>query len=782
MDMIRNQRSSLANVSKSTPRLLWRVAFLLSTTSVALAEPVQSVITDTPAGRAGFPSRPQAPADAPNVLVVMTDDVGFGASSTFGGAIPTPNLDRVAQDGLRYTNFHTTALCSPSRAALLTGRNHHAVESGHVPDLATGEPGYTSVLPPSAATIAQILRRSGYNTAFLGKNHNVPSWENGPLGPFNQWGNGLGFDYFYGFHGGMTDQFRPSLIENTQPVPTPTDPDYFLDRDLVDHAISWIEMQRTTGSKRPFLLYLAPGTAHAPLQAPRAWLEKFRGQFAGGWDAYAKETFARQRQLGLIPANAVLPPRPSGIPAWSSLTSTQKRVYARYMEAYAAALACFDDQFGRLLDRLKQDNELSNTLILFVQGDNGATPEGGLNGAVNYLGHTNTDRDLAWADQHLDEIGGPASYPVAPAGWAVALNTPWPYYKLVASRLGGMTNGLVVSWPARISQRGIRHQFTDLTDIAPTLYDAIGISLPAEIDGVAQMPFDGHSIVSTFAGPDVATSHTRQYFEIQGNAAIYDNGWLLATRMADNNTPGNIVADPDKPWLLFDLTRDPTQQVDVAKKFPKIADRLRQIYDAEALRNHVDPRAIGLERIFSYNRPEYGNLPGRYVFKPGPWVYGEGTFPTVLNRNWTITANLTVPERGASGTLVTQGGWFQGWGLLVRNGVPQFLYRRGDMPELITRLVAPAALPLGRHTVAVNAKRDQSGVSGTFTMTIDGTNVASSKVDSLFAFKFGNEPAVIGRDNGTMLDGDPYPFAWPAQLSITVDAGPISIPTTAIRR
>lgn len=769
---------SAARITKSFRGALHcSVAILLCSAGAGFGAPQQAVVTDTPAGRQGFPPRAEAPANAPNVLIVMTDDVGFGASSTFGGAIPTPNLDRVAQNGLRYANFHTTALCSPSRAALLTGRNHHAVGAGHVPDMATGEPGYTSVLPRSAATIAQVLSRNGYNTAFFGKNHNVPSWENGPLGPFTQWGNGLGFGYFYGFHGGMTDQFRPDLFENTQPVPTPTDPGYFLDRDLINHTISWFDMQHTTGSNRPFLIYIAPGTAHAPLQAPRAWLEKFRGKFSEGWDVYAAETFARQKRLGLIPRDAALPPRPPGVPAWASLSPAQQRVYARYMEAYAAALACFDDQFGRLLDHLEQNNELSNTLILFIQGDNGASPEGGQNGAVNYLGRTSPDRELAWAEQHIDDIGGPASYPVAPAGWAVALNTPWPYYKAVASRLGGTTNGLVVSWPAKIPQRGVRRQFTYLTDIAPTLYDAIGIAPPAEVDGVAQMPFDGQSMLPTFASANAPTLHTRQYFEMMGNSAIYDNGWLLATRMAPSNQAGHLAAAPDQPWLLYDLLRDPTQTTDVAAQHPDVAARLRAMYADEARRNHLEQRSAGVERLFSYNRPEYGNVPGRYIFRPGSWVYGEGTFPSLLNRDWTITADLVVPPTDASGTLVTQGGWFQGWGLLMRNGIAQFVYRRGDMPELITRLVAPSALSPGRHRVAVTARRDQGGPSGTFTMVIDGATVASSKVPSLYTFKFGNEPAVIGRETGTTLDGDPYPFVWPAELTVSLDMGPISIPS-----
>jgi arylsulfatase len=472
-----------------------------------------------------YPPAASPPAGAPNVLIIMTDDVGYAASSTFGGAIPTPTFDRLAADGLRYNNFHTTALCSPTRAALLTGRNHHAVGFGSVADLAQGEPGYNSIMPKSAGTIGQALSAAGYDTAWFGKNHNVPTWQSGPLGPFDQWASGLGFRYFYGFNGGLTNQFFPALIENNNTIEPPKRPGYILDRDLADHAIAWLRMQQTESGGRPFLLYYAPGTAHAPVQAPADWIARFKGKFNAGWDVYRQETFARQKRMGIIPANARLTPLPPNVKPWANLSTDEKRVAARYMEVYAAMLAHCDDQIGRIIDELQHTGQLDNTLVIYIQGDNGASPEGGAIGSFDYAGQlgggAGAGQELAHALAHLDEIGGPRSFEVGPAGWAVAMDTPFPYYKLIASHLGGTTNGMVISWPSRIKSRGIRSQFTDVTDIMPTVLDAAGISPPVMLNGVAQQPFDGTSVAYSFDHPEAPERHTIQYFEIFGNAALY---------------------------------------------------------------------------------------------------------------------------------------------------------------------------------------------------------------------------------------------------------------------
>ncbi|RYY29090.1 MAG: arylsulfatase [Sphingomonadales bacterium] len=725
----------------------------------------------------GYPAEPRAPAGAPNVLVIMTDDVGFAASSTFGGGIPTPALDGLAAQGLRYNNFHTTALCSPTRAALLTGRNHHAVGFGAVADFAVGQPGYHSIMPKSAATIAQVLRSNGYNNAFFGKNHNVPTWQSGPMGPFDQWGTGLGFDYFYGFHGGATNQFAPDLIENTKAIEAPREPGYILDRDLADRAISWLRMQSTQGGGKPFFLYYAPGTAHAPLQAPQEWIERFRGRFDGGWDVYRAETFARQKRLGIIPKNAKLAPLPAGIAPWASLTPDQKRVYARYMEVYAAALAYCDNQVGRILDDLRARGQLDNTLIMFIQGDNGASPEGGENGAMNYNGRLTPAVEFAQALARLDEMGGPNSFPVPPAGWAVAMDTPFPYYKVVASRLGGIRNGMVVSWPKAIRQTGIRSQFLHVTDIAPTIYEAVGIMPPKTVNGVEQQPIDGISFRYSFDQPAAPTRHRAQYFEILGSAAMYEDGWLAATRIQPSDKPGHLIADMESPWLLYDLNTDFSQTTDVSAKYPERLAHLRGLFDREAKRNHVYPMTNKpFDSILPENRPEPANEPGRYVFYPGDWFYPEGTFPSILNRDWTVEADLDVPVNGGSGALVTQGGQFSGWGLVMRQGIPNFLYRLSDTPETLSRLTASAPLAAGPHKVTIRFASDGAGLGqgGALVMLVDGREVAKTHLARTASFKFGREDAMIGRDAGTPIDDYPLPFTYDGTLrSVTVEIGAV---------
>ncbi|MFT3967705.1 MAG: arylsulfatase, partial [Sphingobium sp.] len=731
-----------------------------------------------PAARpAAFPVQPVAPKGAPNIIVILTDDVGFASGSTFGGAIPTPTMDRLADNGVRYANFHTTALCSPSRAALLTGRNHHAVGFGGVADFARGEPGYNSVLPRDAATLGRILKANGYDTAWLGKNHNVPSWESGPNGPFDRWATGVGFDYFYGFHGGYTSQFRPDLIENRTQVPVPEQKDYILDRDLADHAVGWLDMQRTQAPDRPFFLYYAPGSAHAPLHAPADWIARFKGRFDAGWDVYRQETFARQKRLGIIPAHAALAPLPPGIPAWDSLTPDRKRVYARHMEAYAAALAYCDDQIGRVLDRLKATGQLDNTIVVYIQGDNGATPEGGLGGTINYAGPVAPAEELRRSLARIDAIGGPDSYPVHPAGWSNAVNTPYPYYKVDASRLGGTTNGLVISWPKGIAERGVRQQFTHLVDVVPTLLELGGLARPASIDGVVQKPLDGVSFAYSLRRPDAPGRHHVQYFEIAGTAALYRDGWLAATPVRTRNAGGE-ASDPQKgPWQLYDLAADPSQTVDVAARYPRRLRELRSLFDREARRNRVYPiESNTTALLMAENRPEALSTTGRHILYPSPYRYPEGAFPSLVNRGWTISAGLDAPGGGGEGTLITYGGRFSGWGLVLLRGVPTFLYVRSDDAASTTRLAAPAPLDRGAHQVAVAFTQDGPGVGkgGRLVMNIDGRQVAETRLPATVAYKFQLEDGSVGHDNGTALTADyraPFPFTGTLR-SVTVDLQP----------
>jgi arylsulfatase len=445
-----------------------------------------------------FPQEVEAPKGAPNVLLVLTDDVGFGASSPFGGPLPVPTLDKLAANGLRYNNFHTTALCSPTRAALITGRNHHSTSTGIVMEMGTGYPGYHTLMPKSTATVARVLKGNGYSTAWFGKNHNVPDWHTSPAGPFDLWPTGLGFEYFYGFLGGDTDQWHPALFENTRPiVPPDHDPNYILDRDLADHAISWIREQKAVAPHKPFFLYYAPGTAHAPHQAPTEWLAKFKGQFDQGWDKVREETLERQKKLGVVPPSTKLTPRPKEIPAWASLSADQKRLYARMMEVYAGMLAFFDHQIGRVLDAIDQLGERDNTLVIFIQGDNGASAEGSLQGTTNELAVllNGVPEDLPYLLSMIDKLGGPETYNHYPVGWAHATNTPFQWTKQVASHFGGTRNGLVISWPKRIQATGeIRTQFSHVIDVVPTILEAAGIPMPVEIDGVKQKPIEGVSM------------------------------------------------------------------------------------------------------------------------------------------------------------------------------------------------------------------------------------------------------------------------------------------------
>lgn len=748
----------------------WRIrgiiGALMAATSFAQAD----------AAAAGYPAAPAAPAGAPNVLVIMTDDVGFASGSTFGGAIPTPTMDRLAQNGLSYSNFHTTGLCSPSRAALLTGRNHHAVGTGTVTDLARGEPGYTSIIPKSAATLAQVLKSNGYDTAAFGKNHNVPTWQSGPLGPFDQWMSGLGFDYFYGFHAGHTDQFSPALIENNNMIEPPRQPGYILDRDLADHAVRWLHAQRALSGGRPFFLYYAPGSAHAPLHAPPEWLARFRGKFDEGWDVLRARTFQRQKRLGVIPANARLAPMPPGVKPWASLTADEKRFSARLMEAYAAALAYCDDQMGRMIEALRQSGQLDNTIVIYVQGDNGATVEGGEFGMINYAGRFLQADDLASQLPRLDDIGGPKSYPVAPLGWMMAMNAPFPYHKVIASRLGGITNGMVVSWPAKIAARGVRRQFTHLVDVMPTILQLTGIKAPESLNGVAQRPFDGTSFAYSFGSADAAEPHRTQYFEIFGNAALYRDGWLVASPVQPLGLTGTRVPALAEKWQLYDLRSDFSQTEDVADRHPAKLREMRAAFEAEARRNHVLPVSSDNQRyLLPGGRPEVTNDPGRFTFVPSEFRYPRGTFPSINNRNWSIEAELEVPPAGGEGMLVTQGGRFSGWGLLLHRGVPVFLYRTSDTDASLTRLPSPSALLTpGLHRITLSFTVDGPGLGkgGSLAMKIDGTNVATGRLNETVPIRFSEEDATIGHDTGTpLIDDYQLPFLATGLRSVTIELG-----------
>ena len=690
-----------------------------------------------------YPAQPQAPANAPNVLLVMTDDVGFGASSTFGGPVPTPTFDALAASGLRYTAFHTVAMCSPTRAALLTGRNHHAVASGSIADVSSDQEGYTSVIPKGAATIGRVLHDNGYDTSFFGKNHNTPVWENGPMGPFDHWPNGMGFDYFYGFNAPFADQFHPDLIENRNAVRPPDQPGYILDRDLCDHLIHWLRVQHTVRPDHPFFAYYASGATHSPHMAPQDWIQRFKGKFDQGWDRLREETFARQKAQGVIPANAVLTPRPDVLPAWDSLSPEMKRVYARMMEVAAAQLAYFDFQMGRVTQELKAEGQLDNTMVIYIQGDNGATFEDrvGSNQELRVIaGAEATDAELA---RDIEKHGGPESFANYPAAWAWATNTPYQWAKRVASHLGGLRDGMVISWPKRITQVGqVRTQFSHVIDVAPTIYEAAGVAPPKVVDGVAQMPLDGVSMVYTFDHPEAPGRHREQYFELLGNRSYYKDGWIASTIPGNMPWDNSGKVDPRSfKWALYDLSTDWTQSKDVAAQYPKKLAELQADFDKAARKFHVYPLDANLlARMAPGVRPS--PIAGRssFVYYPGDTRYTAQAFPAV-GAGWTITADVGVDGGPAQGPLLVQGDHFGGQALILDQGRPTYLYNPGDLQHLV-RLQAPAALSAGHHQVqlVLTAERGQKG--GAVEMKVDGQTVASLK--SEFALG-GRGAAYVGR-------------------------------------
>ena len=704
-----------------------------------------------------FPQPPAAPAGAPNVLLIMTDDVGVGAAGTFGGPIPTPTFDALARAGLRYNSFHTTAMCSPTRAALLTGRNHHAVASGAISNVAVDEEGYTSAIPRSAGTVAQVLHENGYDTAWLGKNHNTPEWETGPMGPFDRWPNGMGFDYFYGFNAAMSDQFSPQLVENRNPVDRPAnDPTYHLDRDLADHLIHWLQIQHNVRPDHPFFAYLAPGTLHSPHQAPADWIARFKGQFDQGWDKLREETFARQKKMGIIPRDAVLTPRPPSLPAWSSLSTDQKRTYAHMMEVAAGQLAHADYQIGRVVESLRQSGQLENTLVFYIQGDNGASIEsfrGANNELQSLVGIEPSDADLA---KDIDTHGGPDAFGNYPAAWAWATNAPFQWGKQIASHLGGLKDGLVISWPKRITATGqLRSQFHHVIDIAPTIYEAAGITPPRSIDGYEQQPIDGTSMVYTFDHADAPSTHREQYFEMLGNRSYYKEGWIAST------TPGVLPwdrtrtgVDPQKfGWELYDLSHDYSQSHNLASRYPEKLAELNDDFDAAARKYHVYPLESNLMgRVGPGNRPSFLEGRTRFSYAPGETRYPPNSFPPI-GSGWSMTAHLQLAGAKAYGPIVVQGDEFGGMGLLLEEGRPTFLYTpTGRLSERV-RLESDLTLVAGVHEVQVRAEaRPAAGPrAARLIMTVDGKPVVSADLPALYRVR---GDAYIGRKGlGVLLPG-----------------------------
>lgn len=727
-----------------------------------------------------FPKGVTAPNGAPNVLLILTDDVGFGASSTFGGPIETPNFQRLADSGLRYNMFHTTALCSPTRAALITGRNHHSNASGVITEFATGYPGYNSLVPDSSGSVGSVLKENGYNTAWFGKMHNVPDWMSSQAGPFDLWPSGLGFEYFYGFIGGDTDQWHPALFENTVPIEAEMEPGAPLDKNLADKAIEWVQTQHALAPDKPWLLYYATGTAHAPHHAPKEWIDKYKGQFDQGWDKVREETLARQIEAGVVPPGTKLTTRPEQIQAWDTLTPDQKRLYARMMEVYAGALSYADDQIGRILDSLEESGQLDNTLVIFIMGDNGASAEGTLQGTTNEVataanGVTESEEFLL---SMIDELGGPLTYNHYPVGWAHAMDSPMQWTKQVASHFGGTRNGMVISWPARIKNTGgVRSQFSHVIDIVPTIYEAADITPPDVLNGVEQKPIEGVSLVYTFDAPDAPTRHGTQYFELVGNRAIYKDGWMESTTPL--RLPWVTIGEEPNPddfkWELYNVTEDFSQANDLAAENPEKLKELQEAFDVEAKKYNVYPLDSSFaSRADPAIRPSLSRGRTQFTYYPGAIRIPEGSAPDFKNKSWAVAAEVSVPEGGASGVLATMGGRFGGWALLVKDGKPEFVYALSNQPDHKYRIASDKALPAGNHVVRFKFDYEGGGLGkgATGTLFVDGKEVAAGKIPKTIGIRFSlDETFDIGEDTGTPVVEDyvdKMPFEYTGELKKVV--------------
>ncbi|WP_231510580.1 arylsulfatase [Fischerella sp. PCC 9605] len=709
----------------------------------------------------------------PNVLLVLLDDVGYGQTGTFGSPIPTPTLDKLAKNGLRYAQFHTTALCSPTRAALLTGRNHHSVGTGVITEAGTGFPGYSGEIPKSAGTVAQILQDYGYGTAWFGKEHNVPDWETSMAGPFEHWPRTQGFNYFYGFVGGDTDQFTPALVENTTRLEAPKinadGSPYHLTTDLADHAISYIEQLNAISPEKPFFVYLATGATHAPHQAPKEWIDKFKGQFDMGWDKYRQQTFERQKKLGVIPADAKLTPRPKELPAWDSLSPDEQKVYARMMEIFAGFTAHVDNEVGRVVDAIADLGKLDNTLVFYIAGDNGSSAEGGLEGLLNEMTFFNaipesTEQKLA----AIDTLGGPLHYNHFPAGWAWAMDTPFQWTKQVASHFGGTRNGMVISWPDRIKDKGgIRYQFGHVIDIAPTILEATGISAPIEINGIAQKPIEGTSLAYTFDDAKAPTHHTTQYFEMLGSQGIYHDGWMASALDSIPWDPSPKAADLlNMNWELYNINNDFTQAEDLAEQNPQKLQEMKDLFYAEAAKYNVlplDDRKT--ERLNVENRPSLTE--GRSTFSyPNHMRIPEGSAPDLKHKNHIITADVVIPNNGAEGVILTQGGRFSGYGLFIKDGKLVYHYNLAGVDRF--NIVSDQTLPTGNVTLKAVYKTDADKpfAGGLVSLYANNRKIGEGRVEKTLPNRLTlDETFDVGFDTGTPISEDyETPFAFTGNL------------------
>jgi arylsulfatase len=731
-------------------------------TTLPIHEPVTAPITVLDAREAKAPPRFEVkpPAGAPNVVIVLIDDIGFGHGSAFGGPIAMPTLDAMAQAGLRYNRFHTTALCSPTRVALLTGRNHHVNNAGAIMELATGFPGNTGVRPNSVTPLAEILRQNGYSTAAFGKYHETAPWEVSVSGPYDRWPTRSGFDKFYGFIGGETNQWAPAIFDGTVRMEPSQRLDYHFTTDMTDQAINWVSAQQALTPDRPFYIYYATGATHAPHHVPKEWIAKYKGRFSGGWDKLREETFARQKQMGVIPESAKLTPRPKEIPAWDDMSADQKRLFERQMETFAGFGAHTDHEVGRLVEQLRTIGELDNTLFFYIVGDNGSSAEGGPEGTYNEMMALNgIVGNASQMMGHIEDWGGPTTFPHFAIGWAWAGNTPFQWTKQVASHFGGTRNGMVMHWPDRIKAKGeIRSQFHHVIDVAPTALEAATLPEPKWVNGVEQRPMDGVSMLYTVDDAKAADRRTTQYFEMFGNRAIYHDGWVAATR---HSIPWLMVPLPpvkDDVWELYNVAEDFSQADNLADKNPAKLKELQDLFLKEAERNNVLP--IDDRRSERFN-PEIAGRPdlmgGRKSLTVYPGMTGmmENAFINVKGVHHTVTAEVELPDARTSGVVIAQAGYFGGWALYFKNGRVHHEYNWFALER--TNVASGSPLSAGKHTIVYEFIPDEAkpGTGGKSILTVDGQKVAEGHIPKTQPFSFsGDEGADVGLDAETNVSRD----------------------------
>src|SRR5262245_49874825 len=732
---------------------------------------------------ASAPPQPMlhAPEGAPNVVIVLLDDMGFGIPSAFGGFVEMPTTDRLARSGLRYNHMHTTALCSPTRAALLTGRNHHSVNMGVITEFGTSWPGATGMIPNTCASIAQILKLNGYNTGYFGKSHETPAWEQSVSGPFDRWPTGSGFEKFYGFIGGEMDQFMPVLFDGTTRVDPPRTPEegYHLSDDITDKAIGWIQEQQTSTPDRPFFAYVAYGATHAPHQVPETFRGRHKGKFDMGWDKLREQTLARQKKAGVVPSDAKLASRPEGVKPWDQLTSDEKLVAARLMENYADFAEHTDWNVGRLVDALEELDVMPNTIFLYQLGDNGMSAEGGLigthNSVLNYNGLDPTIEDMK---THLDEIGTVKTEPHIPVGFAHAGNCPFQWTKQVASHYGGTRNGLIVHWPKGIKAKGeIRTQWHHVIDIAPTLLDLIGLPEPVMVNGVSQRPMEGVSMAYSFGDAKAPSRRTLQYFEMFGNRGIYHDGWTAVTKHRTPWLTGQINTVPfkDDVWELYDTSKDFSQSVNLADKHPEKLAELRALFLVEAAKYQVfplDDRSFERGNAAIAGRPDL--MIGRKSMKlyNGMRLYEVGCAPNLKNTSFTVTADIDSPEGKADGVILAYGGGAAGLSFYLKGGKPKVWYDWFGTPYTVE---APEKLPAGKHSVRFSFDYDGGGLGkgGTMTISVDGKAVAEGRIEKTVPFFFALETVDVGLDWGLPVANDYTSKVFTGGLlnSVLVDLG-----------